>query len=68
MAVMRVLRFVLPVLLAAAPLAPHPAFAQIAIGVSVTTAPPELPVYEQPEIPGPGYIWTPGYWAWADDG
>src|SRR5262249_12963620 len=19
-------------------------------------------------IPGPGYIWTPGYWAWSDDG
>jgi len=65
---MRVLRFVLPVLLAAAPLAPQPAFAQIAIGVSVTLAPPVLPIYEQPEIPGPGYIWTPGYWAWGDDG
>jgi hypothetical protein len=24
--------------------------------------PPELPVYDQPPIPGPGYIWTPGYW------
>ena len=48
---MRVLRYVLPVLLAAAPLAPHPAVAQIAIGVSVTLAPPELPVYEQPEYP-----------------
>ena len=19
-------------------------------------------------VPAPGYIWTPGYWAWADDG
>jgi WXXGXW repeat (2 copies) len=38
------------------------------IGISVNIAPPELPVYEQPEIPAPGYIWTPGYWAWADDG
>ena len=37
-------------------------FAQI--GVSVTIAPPELPVYEQPLCPGDGYIWTPGYWAW----
>ncbi len=26
--------------------------------------PPPLPVYEQPPIPAPGYIWTPGYWAW----
>ena len=24
--------------------------------------PPELPVYEQPPIPEPGYIWVPGYW------
>ena len=37
-------------------------FAQV--GVSVTIAPPELPVYEQPMCPGDGYIWTPGYWAW----
>jgi hypothetical protein len=35
--------------------------------VSITVAPPVLPVYEQPPIPGPGYIWTPGYWAWGDD-
>ena len=25
-----------------------------------------LPVYDQPPIPGPGYIWTPGYWAWNE--
>jgi len=31
------------------------------------TAPPPLPVYDQPPIPGPGYIWTPGYWGWSDD-
>jgi hypothetical protein len=37
-------------------------FAQV--GVSVTIAPPELPVYDQPICPGDGYIWTPGYWAW----
>jgi hypothetical protein len=37
------------------------------IGVSVTFEPPELPVYEQPPIPGDGYIWTPGYWAYGDD-
>lgn len=24
--------------------------------------PPELPVYGQPPIPEPGYIWAPGYW------
>jgi hypothetical protein len=38
------------------------AFAQI--GVSVSFGPPALPVYEQPDCPGDGYIWTPGYWAW----
>jgi hypothetical protein len=37
-------------------------FAQV--GVSVSIAPPELPVYDQPICPGDGYIWTPGYWAW----
>ncbi len=26
--------------------------------------PPPLPEYDQPPIPEPGYIWTPGYWAW----
>jgi hypothetical protein len=37
------------------------------IGISITIAPPELPVYEQPLCPGDGYLWTPGYWAYADD-
>lgn len=31
-------------------------------------APPDLPDYSQPEAPGDGYIWTPGYWAWATTG
>ncbi|MFZ3214771.1 MAG: hypothetical protein WA192_01815, partial [Candidatus Acidiferrales bacterium] len=30
--------------------------------------PPPLPEYEQPECPGPDYIWTPGYWAYAPVG
>jgi hypothetical protein len=41
--------------------------AQIAVGVTVGFAPPDLPVYEQPICPGDGYLWTPGYWAWDDD-
>ncbi len=41
--------------------------AQVAIGISVGFAPPEIPVYEQPICPGEGYLWTPGYWAWDDD-
>jgi hypothetical protein len=35
--------------------------------ISISVAPPVLPVYVQPPIPGPGYMWTPGYWAWAED-
>jgi hypothetical protein len=27
-------------------------------------APPPLPVYDQPPIPEPGYLWTPGYWSY----
>jgi hypothetical protein len=33
-----------------------------------TQAPPELPQYDQPPAPGPGYLWTPGYWAWGPGG
>ncbi len=33
-----------------------------------TQAPPELPEYDQPPAPGPGYLWTPGYWAWGPGG
>lgn len=43
-----------------------PASAQVT--VSITIAPPALPVYDQPPIPDDGYIWTPGYWAWGDGG
>ena len=44
--------------------APLPAAAFVSVGISVGIAPPPLPVYEQPIAPEPGYIWTPGYWAW----
>ncbi|HTW76108.1 MAG TPA: YXWGXW repeat-containing protein, partial [Steroidobacteraceae bacterium] len=43
-------------------------WAQIGIGVSINVAPPVLPVYTQPPIPAAGYLWVPGYWAWADGG
>ena len=42
--------------------------AQVAVGISVRIGPPALPVYAQPICPGDGYIWVPGYWAYADDG
>ena len=38
------------------------------VDVNVAIAPPELPVYDQPEIPGPGYIWTPGFWGYGPEG
>jgi hypothetical protein len=34
------------------------------IGIRSEVAPPPLPEYDQPAVPGPGYLWTPGYWAW----
>ncbi|HTP38490.1 MAG TPA: hypothetical protein VMI92_02830 [Steroidobacteraceae bacterium] len=52
-------------ILAAAPLG---SWAAVSVGVSINIAPPVLPVYEQPPLPGDGYIWMPGYWAWGDDG
>jgi hypothetical protein len=65
---MRLYRYALPVGLAFATLAaPAISFAQLSINVSVNLGPPELPVYEQPVIPAEGYLWTPGYWAYAED-
>ena len=43
-------------------MAPLAAWSQVSISVGI--APPPLPYYAQPPIPGDGYIWTPGYWAW----
>jgi len=66
---MRLIRMFIPALMVLALLAaPSPSNAAVAIGISVGIAPPPLPVYEQPPIPGPGYIWTPGYWAWGPEG
>lgn len=45
-----------------------PVASQAGIFFSVNIGPPPLPVYEQPFCPGPGYIWTPGYWAYGDEG
>jgi hypothetical protein len=53
--------------LAALPAVPTVSHAGVAIGVSITVAPPVLPVYVQPPLPEVGYIWTPGYWAWGGD-
>jgi len=37
-------------------------------GIEASQPPPELPVYEQPSCPGPGYMWNPGYWYWGPQG
>jgi WXXGXW repeat (2 copies) len=46
---------------------PTASYAGVSIGLSITVVPPVLPVYVQPPVPGPNYIWAPGYWAWGDD-
>ena len=63
------IRCLLPALLlgALSPLLPTPA-AHAFVDVSITVAPPVLPVYEQPPCPTEGYLWTPGYWDYADAG
>ncbi len=43
-------------------------FAQFGVSISIGVAPPPLPVYDQPPLPAAGYVWTPGYWSWGDDG
>jgi WXXGXW repeat (2 copies) len=55
-------------LLVAALALPSKSQAQIAVGVSIHVGPPALPVYVQPACPAPGYIWTPGYWAYGPEG
>ena len=45
-----------------------PAVSVAQVDLVISVEPPELPVYDQPEIPAPGYIWTPGYWAYGPDG
>lgn len=45
-----------------------PSPSQAGVFVSITIAPPVLPVYAQPPCPVDGYLWTPGYWAWGPAG
>jgi len=64
MQVRKSLRFLLVALLVCLiPVASH-----AAVFVSVGFAPPVLPVYVQPPCPEPGWMWTPGYWAYGPDG
>jgi hypothetical protein len=45
-----------------------PVAAPAGVSLSITIGPPALPVYVQPACPTPGYLWTPGYWAWGPAG
>ncbi|MGH8202434.1 MAG: YXWGXW repeat-containing protein [Steroidobacteraceae bacterium] len=60
----RFLRGLFPALVLAA--LPAVSSAALFVGVSVDIAPPALPVYVQPPCPEPGYLWSPGYWAWDE--
>jgi len=45
-----------------------PAVSHAGIFISVSFGPPVLPVYVMPPCPQPNLIWTPGYWAYGDEG
>ena len=47
-------------------LIPGSSFAGVVISVNI--APPVMPVYVQPPCPQPGYLWSPGYWAYGPGG
>jgi len=38
--------------------------AAVDVSLQVSFAPPVIPVYEEPPLPAPGYLFVPGYWAW----
>jgi hypothetical protein len=37
------------------------------VSLSIDIAPPALITYDQPECPGDGYMWIPGYWAYSPE-
>jgi hypothetical protein len=55
----------LPALLAGLTMLVAPAVSPAGVFLSITVAPPALPVYVQPPCPVDGYLWTPGYWAYG---
>jgi hypothetical protein len=68
MNITRVLKSTIAAMVIGGALLLAPAKASAGVFVSVGIAPPLIPVYEQPLAPAYGYIWTPGYWAYGDDG
>jgi hypothetical protein len=65
---MRIFRYLIPILFAFVMLPPPVTRAAVDVSLTITVPPPALPVYAQPIIPGEGYIWAPGYWAWGPYG
>lgn len=65
---MRIFRYLIPFLFAFVMLPAPATRAAVDVSLSITVPPPALPVYAQPIIPGEGYIWAPGYWAWGPYG
>ena len=54
-----------PALMVVMPTAAHAEFS-VGLDIRIGYAPPPMPVYEQPPLPAPDYIWVPGHWAWSD--
>jgi len=48
--------------------APSSAQVFLSLGINIGSPPPYIPTYYQPPVPGPNYIWQPGYWAWGPYG
>ena len=65
---MKVVRFSRLMMLLALLVCLIPASSYAGVFISVGFAPPVLPVYVQPPCPEPGWMWTPGYWAYGPDG
>lgn len=63
----RIVRWILPALLLMFVSTVGPTLTQAQIAITVTVAPPALPVYEQPPCPEEGWMWVPGYWAWGEE-
>ena len=45
-----------------------PTVSSAQVSLSISIAPPVIPVYAQPPCPTEGYLWTPGYWAYGAAG
>ncbi len=60
--------YYIPVILGLAIAIPSVGASAQVIGIGISIAPPPLPIYVQPPIPAPGYLWTPGFWSYQEEG